>query len=162
MITGAMKIAPTKLLEMRLDLPTLGVAVETGAPIAACHLLRPDPRNLGIGHNQTWAKTDRIKLHVTLSRTFGKYPIVVPTREEWGKKWPSQLRKGHIWFTDEACDQQGTRAGICKLQSKIQWHISLEQDAIAFQADIVAILDCVTGCPRKRMVKEHITNYTDL
>ncbi len=53
---------------------------------------KPDPRNLGIGHNQIWAKAnkkgskfDMMKDHVTLRRTFGIYRIVILTREEWGK-----------------------------------------------------------------------------
>ncbi len=43
----------------------------------------------------------------------------------------------------------------------MQWHISLGQDATAFQADVVEILDCVTSCLRKRLVKEQTTIYTD-
>ncbi len=34
------------------------------------------------------------------------------------------------------------------------WHISLGQDAIAFQAEVAAILDHVTICLRKRLVNE--------
>ncbi len=38
----------------------------------------------------------------------------------------SQLaEKGQVWFTDRACNRQGTGAGICKYQSKLQWQISL-------------------------------------
>ncbi len=98
---------------------------------------------------------------VTLRRTFGKYRTVIPTREEWYKDWPNWLRKGQVWFRDGACNQQGTGAGVCKCQSKIQWHISLGQDATAFQAEVMAILDCVTSCLRKRLVKEQITIRTD-
>ncbi len=73
---------------------------------------RPDLGNLGIGHNRIWTKADKvdskfrtIKDRVTLRRTFSKYRIVILTREEWGKNWPNQLRKGHVWFTDGACNQ---------------------------------------------------------
>ncbi len=72
-------------------------------------LSSPDPRNLGIGHNRIWAKADKVgskfgmmKNHLTLWRTFSKYQIVILTREEWGKNWPNQLRKGHVWFTGRA------------------------------------------------------------
>ncbi len=92
MITGAMRTTLTKVLEMLLDLPTLGTAVESAAQMAAYCLPRPDPRNLGIGHDQIWAKADKvsskfsmIKHHVILRRNFSKYRIVIPTREEWGK-----------------------------------------------------------------------------
>ncbi len=85
---------------------------------------------------------------------FGKYRTVIPTREECKKDWANWLRKGQVWFTDGAGNQQGTGAGICKYQSKIQQHISLGQDVTAFQAEVLAILDCVTSCPRKRLVKE--------
>ncbi len=47
-----------------------------------------------------------------------------------------------------------TGAGICKYQSKTQWHISLGQDATPFQAELAATLDCVTSCLRKRPAKE--------
>ncbi len=90
MITGATRTTPTKVLEMFLDLTTLGMAVESAALIAAYHLLRPNPGNLGIGHNRIWAKADKmdkfsmIKDHITLRRTFGKHRTVIPTREEQG------------------------------------------------------------------------------
>ncbi len=135
--------------------------------MAAYRLLRPNPKNLGIGHNQICTKADKmgnrysvIKDHVILRRTFGKYRTVIPTREEWDKVWPNWLRKGQVWFTDEACNQQGTGAGICKYQSKIQWHISLEQIATAFQAEVATIPECVTSYLRKRLGKEQITICT--
>ncbi len=105
MITGAMRTTPTKVLEMLLDVTTLGTTVGSG-------IWRPDPRNLGIGLNRIWAKSDKvdskfslIKDHVTMRRTFGKYRIVIPAKEEWGKNWCNQLRNGHIWFTDGAYHQ---------------------------------------------------------
>ncbi len=63
----------------------------------------------------------------------------------------------HRW----SFNQRGTRAGICKYQSKTQRHISLGQDATPFQTEVAAILDCVTSCLRKRPVKEQITICTD-
>ncbi len=60
MITGAMRTTPTKVLEMLLDLPTLTTAVESAAQMAAYHLPRQDLWNLGIGHNQIWAKADKV------------------------------------------------------------------------------------------------------
>ncbi len=47
-ITDEMRTTPTKVLEMLLDLPTLGMAVESAALKSAYHLPRLDPRNLGI------------------------------------------------------------------------------------------------------------------
>ncbi len=102
------------------------------------------------------SKFKMTKDHITLLHTFGKYRIVIPTREKWGKNRLNQLRRGHVWFTDGACNQQGTGAGSWKYQSKQQWHISLGQDATVFQAEVAAILDCVTSCRRKRLVKEQI------
>ncbi len=152
---------------MLLDLPTLGTAMESAALMTAYRLLRPDPRNIGVGHNRIWAKADKvdskfsvIKEHVTLRRTFGKYWIAISIRDEWVKNWPNQLRKGHVWFNDRASNQQGTGAWIWKYQSKLQWHIS-GQDATAFQARVAAILDLSTSCLRKRLAKEQITICTD-
>ncbi len=51
MITEAMRTTPTKVLEMLLDLPTLGTVVESAALMAAYRLPRLDPKNLGIGHS---------------------------------------------------------------------------------------------------------------
>ncbi len=88
MITGAMRTTPTKVL-MFLDLPTLGIAVKSAALIAAYHLPRPNLKNLTIGRNWIWVKTDKmdnkfsmIKDHITLRCTFDKYQTVIPTREE--------------------------------------------------------------------------------
>ncbi len=88
-IIGAMRTTPAKVLEMFLDLPTLATVVESAALMAAYRLPRPNPRNLGIGHNWIWVKADKmddefsmIKDHVTLRRTFGKYWTVIPIREE--------------------------------------------------------------------------------
>ncbi len=52
MITGVMKTTRTKVLEMLLDLPTLGMAVEFAALKATYHLPWLDLKNLGIEH--TW------------------------------------------------------------------------------------------------------------
>ncbi len=98
-----------------------------------------------------------IKDRVTLRRTFSKFWTVIVTNEEWGENWPNQLRKGHVWFTDGVCNQKVTRAEICEYQNKIQWHISLGQDATAFQVEFMVILDCVTSFLRKRLVKEQTT-----
>ncbi len=102
-----MRTIPTKVLEMLLDPPTLRTAVESTVLMAAYCQPWPDLQNLRIGHNRISAKADKvdsmfstIKDHVTLRRTFGKYHIVIPNREEWGENWPNQLRKGHVWFTD--------------------------------------------------------------
>ncbi len=103
MITEAMRTTPTKVLEMLLDLPTLKMApaVESTALTASYRLPRPDLRNLGIGHNWICAKADKvnskfstIKNHVIPRRSSYKYWIGIPTREEWEKNWPNQLRKG--------------------------------------------------------------------
>ncbi len=112
MITGAMRTTPTKVLELLVDLLTLGRAVESAALVAAYCLPRPDLRNLEIEHNRFWAKADKvdrkfsmIKDHATLRSTFSKYRIVIPTREEWWKNWSNQPRKWYVWFTDRACNQ---------------------------------------------------------
>ncbi len=140
MITKAMRTTLTKVLEMFLDLPTMGMVVESAALMAAYCLPRPNLKNLGIGHNWFWAKAYKmgnkfsmIKDRVTLRHMFGKYQTVIPTTEEWDKDWPNWMRRGQVWFTDGVCIQPGTGAEICKYQSKIQWHISLGQDATAFQ-----------------------------
>ncbi len=57
MITGAMKTTPTKVLETLLDLPTLGMAVESAALMAAYNLPRTGPWKLGIGHKSDLSKS---------------------------------------------------------------------------------------------------------
>ncbi len=42
MITGAMRTTPTKVLETFLDLPILGIAVESAALMAVYRLSRPN------------------------------------------------------------------------------------------------------------------------
>ncbi len=112
MNTGVMRATPTKVLEMLLDLSTLGTVVDSAALKATYHLPWTDPRNLGIGHNWIWAKADKVNSKfcvimdkLTLWCIFRKYRIGISTKEEWGKNWPNQLRKGHVWFTDRACNQ---------------------------------------------------------
>ncbi len=124
MITEAMRTAPTKMLAMFLDLPTLGTEMESAALMAAYHLPEPNSENLGIGRNRIWTKADkidkfsRIQDHITLRRTFGKYRTVISTREEWDKDWPNKLRKGQVWFTDGACNQQGTGQEFANIKAK--------------------------------------------
>ncbi len=69
MITGAMKTTSTKVLEMLLDLPTLGMVVESAALIAAYLIPRPAPRNLGIGHNRIWAKANKVDSRFSMIKT---------------------------------------------------------------------------------------------
>ncbi len=89
MITGAIRTTPTRY---SWNCQHLESAMESAALMAAYCQPMPDPRNLGIGHNRIWAKADKvdnkfnmIKDHVTLRCTYGKYRIVISTREEWGK-----------------------------------------------------------------------------
>ncbi len=110
-----------------------------------------------LGRSRVDSKFSTTKAHVSLRGTFSKYQVVIRTIEECEKNWYNQLRKGHAWFIDRACNQQGN----CKYQSKIQWHISLEQDATTLQAEVAAILDYVTRRLGKRLVKEQITICTD-
>ncbi len=79
------------------------MAVEFKALMAAHHVSRLDPRNLGIGHNRIWAEADKednkfsmIKNHIMLRCTVSKNWIVILTKEEWDKKWPKQLRKWYV------------------------------------------------------------------
>ncbi len=89
MIIGAVRTTSTKVLEVLLDLPTLGTTVESAALMAVYRLPRPDPRNpgRGIGYNRIQARADKvgsylsmIKDCVTLLHTFSKYRIVIPTK----------------------------------------------------------------------------------
>ncbi len=61
MITGAMRQTSTNVFEMILHLPSLGMAVEAAALMAAYRLPRPNPKNLEIGDNRTWAKVDEVR-----------------------------------------------------------------------------------------------------
>ncbi len=86
---GAMRTTPTKVLQMLSDLPTLGTVVESAALMSTYRTLRPDLRNLGIGHYWIRGKADKvdgkfsmIKDHIILQHTFSKYRIVILTREE--------------------------------------------------------------------------------
>ncbi len=45
MITGAVRITPTKMLETFLDLQPLGIMMEVAALVGACHLPRPNMTN---------------------------------------------------------------------------------------------------------------------
>ncbi len=92
MINGAMRTTPTKVLEMLSDLTTFRTVVEFTALMAAYRIPRPDLRNLGKGHNWIWTKADKvdskfsmIKNQVTQRRNFGKYRIMILTRQEWGR-----------------------------------------------------------------------------
>ncbi len=92
---------------------TLGTVMESAALMAAYRLPRPNPKNLGIGHNRIWAaahkldnKFSMIKDHIILRGTFSKYRTMISTWEEWDKDWSNRLRKWQVWFTDGPCNQQ--------------------------------------------------------
>ncbi len=135
MITGAMRTTPIIVPEIFLDLPTPGTVVESTALMVVCRLPRPDPRNPGIGHNWIWANTDKvdskfsmIKDPVTLRRTFSKYRIAIPTREEWGKTGPINRGKGMsglqmepVEFANAKAKYSGTFHWDRKLQPFGQW-----------------------------------------
>ncbi len=49
-----------------------------------------------------------------------------------------------------------------QIQSKIQWLISMVQDATSFQVEVAAILYCETNCLRKKkLAKEQTVICTD-
>ncbi len=93
MIIGVMRRTPTKALEMFLDLPTLGMVVEAAALMAVYQLPRPNLTTPEIKQNRMWIQADKVESkykttnhHTNLRRTFGKYRITIPTREELTKK----------------------------------------------------------------------------
>ncbi len=101
-------------------------------------------------------KFSMIEDHITLRRTFGKYWTVIPTREVWDKNWPNWLRKkGRSSSQMESVICKGLGRNL-QISMQILWHISLGQDAAAFQAEVAAALDCVTSCLKKRLMKEQI------
>ncbi len=96
---GAMRTTPTKVLELLLELLTLRTLMDSAVLMAAYCLPGPDPRNLGIGHDQIRAKADKvdnkfsmIKDLVTLRSTFGKSQIVIPI-ESVGEKLVQSAEK---------------------------------------------------------------------
>ncbi len=124
MITGTMRTTPTKVLEMFLDLPTLGTAVESAALMAAYRLPRPNPKNLGIEHNRIGVKADKmdnkfnkIKENATLRRMFGKYRNMIPTREGWDKDWPNWL-KGRSGSQMEPVISKGLGPELANIKGK--------------------------------------------
>ncbi len=68
MITRAMRTIPKKVLEMFSDLPILGAAVESAVLMAAYRIPRPDPRNLGKGHNWISAKADNVDCKFNMNK----------------------------------------------------------------------------------------------
>ncbi len=88
MITGAMRSTSTKVLEMLLDLPTLGMAVESAALMAAYRLLRinlPRYRYYRIGI-QTFAITTLKCLSRQIVCLFGQ-EVYLPRSTQFSHKY---------------------------------------------------------------------------
>ncbi len=59
-----------------------------------------------------------------------------------GKNWLKWSRKGQVWFTDEACNQQGNGMGQVPKQNSVT-HLT-ETKCSSLFVEVAAVLDCVT------------------
>ncbi len=105
-------------------------------------------------HCTIWKKAEKAdnniaitKDHTTRGCSLDKLYRVINQPRKSGKKTEQNC------FTNGACDQQSVEAEGCKLKSKTQWYIPMGQEAIAFQVEAVAILNCVAELLKKKLLK---------
>ncbi len=89
-------------MKMLLYRPTLSMVAEAAALTAAYRLPRHDQKALETRSGTIWKKAEKVdnkfemtKDHIIPWYSLDKpYYVIIPTREEWEKDWPDQLRKG--------------------------------------------------------------------
>jgi hypothetical protein len=173
-ITGAMRTTPTSAMEALTCLPSLDLVVE-GEARAAAHLLwslggwsylHPDH-----GHSTIlkWLQksdpifsmgNDIMRPAYNFER---KYRVTILTREEWTKgTGPPPVVKGPVWYTDGSRMQDGgIGAGVYGQSEGRRLSMSLGKYVTVFQAEIYAILACVSEFQNRVRSEKYISICSD-
>lgn len=152
-ITGAMRTAPTRAIEVLTGLPPLHLVIEHEA-------MRSAYRLTGLGH---WKGEDQPHGHVEIwKKATQNCPVLlmlqdsmmpttspsqtlriqIPERSDWEVEKSTICQHGIIWFTDGSKIGDKAGAGVYGKTTRTRLSFALGSYATVFQAEVYAILAC--------------------
>jgi len=151
-ITGAMSTAPTRALEVILDLTPLDIFICSTARMTAYRMMLKKQwydKPIGTGHISITKKTNDPTLLMPsdiLERTYmfeKPFEVTFPTREEWKNNMIDTKNSDLIWFTDGSRKNNLSGLGVHGVSPRTNIFGSLGAYVTVFQAEVLAITNCL-------------------
>nr|XP_042913339.1 uncharacterized protein LOC122273325 [Parasteatoda tepidariorum] len=169
-ITGAMSTAPTRALEAILDLTPLDIFMCSSARMTAYRMKLQyqwyDKPSSG-GHTSITKKiyhptllmpSDCMERKYVFERPF---EVVFPTREEWDNNTIDTKNDDLIWYTDGSKKGNLSGLGVCGLSPRFNLFEGLGEYATVFQAEVLAIVNCLQINIKKGYHGKRILIFSD-
>ncbi|KAJ8916814.1 hypothetical protein NQ315_005821 [Exocentrus adspersus] len=104
------------------------------------------------------APSDKIPPTYVFKKNF---TVQIPSREVWNRDSDALVSQGLVWFTDGSKTLEGTGAGVRGVRPRVQLSFPLGKHASVFQAEMFAILACVSENLKRGYSNQHIQICTD-
>lgn len=164
---GAMRTTPGEALEVALCYPPLDQRIIETAKLAAYRLkCQGEWRGTGRGHTDLrflcetpfTLKQDRIPMKLIAAKTF---LVEFPSRKDWNNPGFLSQPGADQWFTDGSGCNERFGAGIYGAKDNIRKSIPIGALATVFQAEVLAISECVKHHLTIKAENKHIIIYSD-
>ena len=169
-ITGAMSSAPTGALEIILDLTPLDIFICSTARMTAYRMMLKKQwydKPTAKGHIRITRKIPDPTLLMpsdTIERTYvfeKPFEVIIPTRDEWNEYTFNQTNNDLVWFTDGSMKDNLSGLGVHGAVPRIDLFRGLGKYATVFQAEVLAIIDCLQINLKKGYQGKRILIYSD-
>ena len=169
-ITGAMSSAPTRALETILDLTPLDIFICSVARMTAYRMTLQNqwydkPTEKGhiritkiINDTTLLLPSDTMEKTHIFNRPF---EVVIPTREEWNESIFYRNSNDLIWYTDGSKKNSLSGLGVCGMTPRVNYSRGLGKYATVFQAEVLAIIDCLQINIKKGYSGKRILIFSD-
>ncbi|KAJ8914731.1 hypothetical protein NQ315_017441 [Exocentrus adspersus] len=104
------------------------------------------------------APSDKIPPTYVFKKNF---TVEIPSREVWNRDSDALVSQGLVWFTDGSETLEGTGAGVRGVRPRVELNFPLSKHASVFQAEMFAILACVSENLKRGYSNQHIQICTD-
>lgn len=169
-ITGAMSSTPTRALEIILDLTPLDIFICSTARMTAYRMMLQKQwynNPISKGHNSITRKIQDSTILMpsdVMERTYvfdRPFKVIFPTRDEWKDNTFNQNMNDLIWFTDGSKKDNLSGLGVHGISPKVNFYRGLGRYATVFQAEVLAITECLLMNMRKGYQNKRIRIFSD-
>ncbi|XP_043271193.1 uncharacterized protein [Venturia canescens] len=164
---GVMRTTPTAALEVAFGLLPLNIDITGQAKLTAYRLICMGTwRSTGTGHTDLGLsqrspfslQQDKIPRKFQVEKSFR---AVIRTREDWRSSQPPTSPGVDAWFTDGSGAGNRFGAGVFNPATDTRLSFPLGELATVFQAEVLAIYECIKICLERNTTGKHIMVHSD-
>lgn len=162
-----MKTTPTAALEVAFNFLPLNINITGQARLSAYRLMCMGSwKSTGTGHTELGLahispfthQQDRIPRKFQIIKTF---KTLIRTREEWRKTNMNYPPMADAWFTDGSGANGRYGAGVFNPKTKTRVSLPMGRLATVFQAEVLAIRECMRLCLERGTKGRHVLVHSD-